>query len=123
MIADSGDEFVIFLEDIQDVRDATRVANRIHEELVSPFNLAGNEVFTSTSIGIALSLHRYDRPEDACAMQTAVSRQGAGRRGMKYSKSMHDRAVALLSWKRICGGPWSGGLQVHYQPVYRWRLA
>src|SRR4030095_11244481 len=59
-----GDEFVIFLDDIHDVRDATRVAGRIHEELSSPFNLGGNEVFTSTSIGIALSLHRYDQPED-----------------------------------------------------------
>ncbi|MGK7876059.1 MAG: EAL domain-containing protein [Xenococcaceae cyanobacterium] len=50
-----GDEFTILLENIKDLKDATRVAQRIHKELTSPFNLNGHEVFANTSIGIVLS--------------------------------------------------------------------
>jgi len=116
-----GDEFVIFLEDIKDVSDATRVANRIHEELMSPFNLSGNEIFTSTSIGIALSSHGYDRPEDCLRdADTAMYRAKAlGKaRHEIFDKSMHDRAVALLGLetdlRRAVG---RGELRVHYQPI------
>jgi len=116
-----GDEFVIFLEDIKDVSDATRVANRIHEELMSPFNLGGNEIFTSTSIGIALSSHGYDRPEDFLRdADTAMYRAKAlGKaRHEIFDKSMHDRAVALLGLetdlRRAVG---RGELRVHYQPI------
>jgi diguanylate cyclase (GGDEF)-like protein/PAS domain S-box-containing protein len=59
-----GDEFTILLEDIQDIEDATHVADRIQKELMLPFNLSGHEVFTSASIGIALSTLGYDQPED-----------------------------------------------------------
>ncbi len=50
-----GDEFTILLEDIADVSEATKVADRIHRALAQPFNLSGHEVFTSVSIGIAMS--------------------------------------------------------------------
>jgi EAL domain-containing protein (putative c-di-GMP-specific phosphodiesterase class I) len=94
-----GDEFVIFLDDIGDITDATRIANRIHEEMAAPFNLGGHEVFTSGSIGIALSSHGYDRPEEALRdADTAMYRAKAlGKaRHEIFDKSMHDRAVALL---------------------------
>jgi diguanylate cyclase (GGDEF)-like protein/PAS domain S-box-containing protein len=116
-----GDEFVIFLDDIKDVSDATRVANRIHEELVSPFNIGGNEVFTSTSIGISLSSHGYDRPEDCLRdADTAMYRAKAlGKaRHEIFDKSMHDRVVTLLrletDLRRAVG---RGEFRVHYQPI------
>ena len=59
-----GDEFTVLLEDIHDVHDATLVANRIHEQLRSPFRVAGQEVFSTTSIGIAVSTPAYTRPEE-----------------------------------------------------------
>jgi diguanylate cyclase (GGDEF)-like protein/PAS domain S-box-containing protein len=59
-----GDEFAILLDDIKNVSDATCVADRIQKELSLPFNLRGHEVFTSASIGIALSATGYDREED-----------------------------------------------------------
>src|SRR5262245_19637453 len=59
-----GDEFTVLLDDIQDVSDATRIADRIQRDLNLPFNLSGQEVFTSASIGIAVSRSGYDRPDD-----------------------------------------------------------
>jgi PAS domain S-box/diguanylate cyclase (GGDEF) domain len=94
-----GDEFTIMLDDVKDLGDATRVAERIQQELTIPFNLSGQEVFISTSIGIALSATGYDRPEDVLrdadtAMYRAKSLGKA--RHEVFDKAMHARAVALL---------------------------
>lgn len=59
-----GDEFTILLNQIQNTEDATRVADRIQEALMLPFDLSGHEVFTAGSIGIAVSTTGYDKPED-----------------------------------------------------------
>lgn len=50
-----GDEFAILLEDTGSGADAQKVADRIQETLGPPFNLDGQEVFLTASIGIALS--------------------------------------------------------------------
>lgn len=116
-----GDEFVIFLDDIKEFRDATRVANRIHVELASPFNLGGNEVFTTTSIGIALSLHGYDKPEDCLRdADTAMYRAKAlGKaRHEIFDRSMHDRAVTLLDLETdLRRAVERREFLVHYQPI------
>ena len=49
-----GDEFVIVLPMLEDVRDATQVAEKIHDALLRPFVIEGNAINISTSIGIAL---------------------------------------------------------------------
>lgn len=59
-----GDEFTVLLEDLKDPADAKKAAERLMKELASPFVLAGKEVFTSVSIGIALSNPSYEEPED-----------------------------------------------------------
>jgi diguanylate cyclase (GGDEF)-like protein/PAS domain S-box-containing protein len=59
-----GDEFTILLDQIKDPSDATLVAERIMKALAAPFNLDGKKIFTSVSIGIALSSIGYDKPED-----------------------------------------------------------
>ncbi|PYU22406.1 MAG: diguanylate cyclase [Acidobacteria bacterium] len=59
-----GDEFTILLDDIKEPDDANRAAERLMKALAPPFVLAGKEVFTSISIGIALSNTAYEEPED-----------------------------------------------------------
>lgn len=59
-----GDEFTILLEDIQSVAAADQVAERIHRELARSFSLNGHEVFTTVSIGIALSTTDFKHSED-----------------------------------------------------------
>jgi diguanylate cyclase (GGDEF)-like protein/PAS domain S-box-containing protein len=94
-----GDEFVILLDGIRDVEDATRVADRIQKELAVPFPLNGQEVFTTVSIGIALSTPGYDRPEDLLRdADTVMYRAKAlGRaRHEVFDQVLHADAVALL---------------------------
>jgi diguanylate cyclase (GGDEF)-like protein/PAS domain S-box-containing protein len=50
-----GDEFTIICPGIADVADVTAVARKIVEALTDPFTLAGEEVYLSASIGIAIS--------------------------------------------------------------------
>ena len=59
-----GDEFTILLDDIKEPADANRAAERLMKALAPPFVLAGKEVFTSISIGIALGNSAYEQPED-----------------------------------------------------------
>ena len=54
-----GDEFIILLDNIRHLTDATKVSNRINKRLQSPVNLEQQTVFTSASIGIALSSTGY----------------------------------------------------------------
>jgi diguanylate cyclase (GGDEF)-like protein/PAS domain S-box-containing protein len=59
-----GDEFTILLDQVKDSSDATLVADRIMKAIAAPFSIEGKKLFTSVSIGIALSNIGYDKPED-----------------------------------------------------------
>ena len=94
-----GDEFTILLEDIHDSADAIQVAERIQAEFISPVLVGSHEVFTSASIGIALSDTHYLRPEEVLrdadtAMYRAKSRGRA--RHEVFDADMHHTAVSLL---------------------------
>jgi diguanylate cyclase (GGDEF)-like protein/PAS domain S-box-containing protein len=116
-----GDEFTVLLDDIRDVSDATRVADRIQRELEMPFNVGGQEFFTSASIGIALSATGYERPEDILrdadtAMYKAKA-QGKARHAM-FDTGMHERAVVLLRMEAdLRRAIERSELRVHYQPI------
>jgi diguanylate cyclase (GGDEF)-like protein/PAS domain S-box-containing protein len=94
-----GDEFTILLDDIHSVSEATRVADRIQQELSIPFILGQHEVFTSASMGIALSSEEYGRSEDLLrdadiAMYRAKA-QGRARYQV-FDSGMHASAVVQL---------------------------
>jgi diguanylate cyclase (GGDEF)-like protein/PAS domain S-box-containing protein len=59
-----GDEFTILLEEVTDVRDAVRVADKITRALLAPFVLESREVFVTTSLGIVLATSGRERPTD-----------------------------------------------------------
>src|SRR5881296_2347964 len=59
-----GDEFTVLLDDLKDPGDAKQAAERLMKAVTAPFVLGGKEVFTSVSIGIALSNPAYEQPED-----------------------------------------------------------
>jgi len=122
-----GDEFTILLEDIKDISAATRVATRINEEAGQSFNLDGYYVFTSASIGIALSSTNYQRPADLLrdaniAMYRAKA-QGRGRYAV-FDRAMHDDIVRLSQLEndlrhdveRIGNQP-NTPFHLYYQPI------
>ena len=116
-----GDEFTILLEDLGEPADATRVARRIQESLTHPFKLAGREVFTSVSIGIAMGSPNYERPEELLRdADTAMYRaKAAGKaRHEVFDRDMHERAVKLLQVEsELRRAVELESFRVHYQPV------
>ena len=116
-----GDEFTVLLEDISDESDATRVAERIHGELAVPFPLDGHEVFTSASIGIALSATGYDVPDhilrDADTAMYRAKAAGKARHEI-FDPRMHTRAMALLQLETdLRRGLERQEFRIHYQPI------
>lgn len=116
-----GDEFALLLEDVHDLSDATRVAERIQAELTAPFNLNGHEVFTTVSIGIALSKTGYDdagtllRNADIAMYRAKTD----GRADYQvFNTAMHTDAVKLLQLENdLRRALERQELQLYYQPI------
>lgn len=58
-----GDEFALLLPEISSHADAATLASRMLSEFEQPFELQGREVFTTTSIGIAVYPSDGEAPE------------------------------------------------------------
>ena len=116
-----GDEFAILLEGINDVNDAVRIAKRIQDALQEPFDVEGHEVFTSTSIGIAVGTPDYQRAEDLLRdADTAMFRAKAlGKAGhVVFDSGMHARAVSLLKLEtELRRAVQREEFRVYYQPI------
>ncbi|MFP4103196.1 sensor domain-containing protein, partial [Coleofasciculus sp.] len=117
----SGDKFTILLEDIKDIKDATRVAERIQVTLKSPLNLNNHEVFTSASIGIALSSTGYERTEDilrdADIAMYRAKELGKARHEI-FDKIMHARTLELLTLENdLRRALERQEFEVYYQPI------
>ena len=61
-----GDEFTLVLEEIMHMQDAAKVSQKILEELGKPFNIDGNELKMTASIGISLF------PDDGTNLDTLI---------------------------------------------------
>jgi diguanylate cyclase (GGDEF)-like protein/PAS domain S-box-containing protein len=94
-----GDEFTVLLEDITTVRDATRVVERIATDLARPFVVAGQELFPSASMGIALYNASYQNPEellrDADTAMYSAKALGKGRYEI-FDANMRANTIAKL---------------------------
>lgn len=59
-----GDEFVVLVDDIAEIGDATRLAGRIQHELSQPFSIEGKDVRATASIGLVMMKASYRRGEE-----------------------------------------------------------
>lgn len=59
-----GDEFILVLEEIDDLDDAKQLAVQLQEALAAPFSIERHEMYVSASIGIVLGSSSVDHPED-----------------------------------------------------------
>ena len=116
-----GDEFTILLEDLSGTEDAIEVACRVQEAVSQPFNIGGHEVFTTASIGIALSNTGYERAEDLLRdADTAMYRakMEGKKRHVVFDKAMHDRAMQLLQLETdLRRAITRKEFFLHYQPI------
>jgi len=116
-----GDEFAILLENISEVGDAVDVAERIRMELARPIMLAGNDVFTGISIGIAPSNAGYERPEQVLRDADIAMYQAKARGGSCYEiydSRMHAGVIARLQLEAdLRRAVDQQEFVLHYQPI------
>ena len=116
-----GDEFAILVNNVRDAAAAAHVAERLQDELGASFQVVGQEVFVTASIGIALSADGEASAEGMLRdADLAMYRAKTGGRGRYevFDLELHRAAVALLKLeielRRAVG---TGDFVMHYQPI------
>jgi len=116
-----GDEFAVLVEDVSDISQALRLADRVHEELGPPLKVRGHEVFATASVGIAPGGPRYEEGQDLLR-DADIAMYRAKRRGRGSSEifdaSMHAMATTRLKMETdLRRALERQELRLHYQPV------
>jgi predicted signal transduction protein with EAL and GGDEF domain len=115
----SGDEFVIFCEDLDSTVQVDMIAARLAAAIAAPFDLAGTEVDVSASVGIAYSSGQTAEQllDDADTAMYQAKRKGGDRyqvidiaareQSMRRATLLHDLRGAAVRQE----------LRTDYQPI------
>jgi diguanylate cyclase (GGDEF)-like protein len=118
-----GDEFAVLLEDVNLPEEACHVAQRAIASLSEPMHIAGKELFTSASIGIALGHARYRRAEELLRdADVAMYRAKAhGRQRFEiFDERLHREASQLLELESdLRRAIQRSEFEPHFQPIVR----
>jgi predicted signal transduction protein with EAL and GGDEF domain len=116
-----GDKFTILLDNIRNASEGIRVAERIQQNIQVPFDIDGQAVFTTASVGIAFSGTGYSAAEDMLGdANTAMARAkalGKARYEM-CDPSMHATATGRFRLETdLRRATERNEFLVHYQPI------
>ena len=116
-----NDEFVILLSNVEHLKYAVNVADRIYRELSVTFDLEGYEVFIEANIGIAVGDRECDRAENL--LRDAELALSNAKRQSKlpyevFNRSMRGRALTLLQLENdLRRAIKNEEFVLHYQPI------
>jgi len=123
-----GDEFVVLLEDVGAQEEVTDVALRIKRVMADPVAIGTSEVFTTTSIGIAIAEPSHDAEgllRDADSAMYLAKARGRNRFEV-FDETLRTEATAKLTMESSLrraidlmegpSGDGAGGLAVFFQP-------
>jgi diguanylate cyclase (GGDEF)-like protein/PAS domain S-box-containing protein len=125
-----GDEFTLLLPQVSHVTDVAKTAERILASLDSVFILEGNELYITTSIGIAL-YEGIDIDADTLIKHADAALYQAKEQGRNnyqfYTAAINSRAPELLTLeKSLRHGLERGEFLVYYQPqinITTWEIS
>ena len=116
-----GDEFVILLSELRRAEDATLVAQRVLDALTHPFDIDGNELYVTASIGI--SIYPQDGEDAATLLKGADTAMYATKRESRngfrmFTSAMHQRSRERLQIEtRLRQALERDEFEIHYQPL------
>ena len=116
-----GDEFAVLAQELRDPSDAIRVAERIQQRLALPFDVDGQEIVLTASIGIAFSggtsTEAQDVLRDAEIAMYRAKHNGKARCEV-FDNAMHAGAVKRLQLETdLRRAVDLGEFLVYYQPI------
>jgi diguanylate cyclase (GGDEF)-like protein/PAS domain S-box-containing protein len=94
-----GDEFTMLIDAVHGLQDVIQVAERILKDMADVFQVDAQEIFTTTSIGIAMSSPSYEEAEDLIRDADIALYQAKAKGKACYALfqlGMHIHAVARL---------------------------
>ena len=118
-----GDEFMVIVEDFDDRAVLGRVAQKLLDAIAQPFEIEGNDIFVTSSIGIAVYPDDTDDPEELLKFaDVAMYRsKDLGRNTYQFLDAdlaeHRVRQHTLEAALRTALG--DNALHLHYQPVLR----
>lgn len=116
-----GDEFLVILPGLKGADSAEQVADRILQTFLPPFNLGGQEVFVSTSIGIAI--YPSDSDNSGNLLQNAdaamYEAKANGKSSFKrFSPEMKEVSLERLHMEsRLRRALELAEMELYYQPI------
>jgi len=115
-----GSEFALLANEVGGAEDCAKIAQKIKNCLLPPFNCGGQELYITASFGISLA------PNDGQDCQTLLknastalyrARQNGGDNYQFYTADMHERALKSLSLENsLRRGLEREEFVLHYQP-------
>jgi diguanylate cyclase (GGDEF)-like protein/PAS domain S-box-containing protein len=115
-----GDEFVIVVQDVQDVLDVERCAERVSASIAADLQVRGHRIVPTASIGIATSTSTSTPESLLRNADSALSRAKANRRASWhfFDEAMHAQALARLTVEdELRMAITAGEFVVYYQPI------
>jgi diguanylate cyclase (GGDEF)-like protein len=116
-----GDEFIILLDEIKEIHDATAIGDRIQQKLRSPFEIEGQHIFTSASIGVVSGSSSYNNASDLLrdadiAMYRAKAKGKA--RYEIFDQAMYHETLKLIELENSLRlAIKRNEFVLHYQPI------
>ena len=115
-----GDEFAVLLPRIESVDVATVVADKVWAALQEPFLLGSQQLFITSSIGLAVAPHdgdHYDTLLKHADIAMYRAKQQGRNRYAAYSPSLHEDLSHLLKLESDLHGALAGDqLRLYFQP-------
>lgn len=117
-----GDEFAVFIDEVERDADAMEIARRIDQTLRQPILLFEQEIRSGASIGIVINAQNYDSPEDILrdadtAMYQAKRRSSHGGYAVFNSHMREEAMSALLVENDLHGASERGEIIPYFQPL------
>jgi diguanylate cyclase (GGDEF)-like protein len=115
------DEYLIFLDEIQDVTNALEVVERMKTAMRTAFRVGRQEIFLSASVGVALGPREYSKADemvrDAEAAMHRSKKKGPASHEVFDSK-MHAESKRLLQLEtEFQGAIDRNELRLQYEPI------
>lgn len=117
-----GDEFTIMVAGKYEAKEVIRIAERIQEKFLIPFDLSGHEVYSSASIGILHATENHRLPEDlmrdADTAMYQAKRAGKARHEV-FDQDMHEAVKEILKLETdLRRAVEKDEFYINYQPIY-----